>query len=83
MMEPLLANDKQIKNKNNNQQTTFKQPTATSQPLIMLAKKNIKKIKLLKLKIYYLQTANCDITISYDGAVVSEADSSASCSVAW
>merc|ERR1712117_914138 len=29
------------------------------------------------------KTANCDITISYDGAVVSEADSSASCSVAW
>ena len=29
------------------------------------------------------QTASCDITISYDGAVVSQADSSASCSVAW
>merc|ERR1712109_128108 len=29
------------------------------------------------------KTANCDITISYDGAVVSQADSSASCSVAW
>merc|ERR1711973_992962 len=28
-------------------------------------------------------TASCDITISYDGAVVSQADSSASCSVAW
>jgi len=29
------------------------------------------------------KTASCDITISYDGAVVSQADSSASCSVAW
>merc|ERR1711990_300109 len=29
------------------------------------------------------KTANCDITISYEGAVVSEADSSVSCSVAW
>merc|ERR1712156_1007007 len=28
------------------------------------------------------KTASCDITISYDGAVVSQADSSASCSVA-
>jgi len=29
------------------------------------------------------KTASCDITISYDGAVVNQADSSASCSVAW
>merc|ERR1712117_142071 len=29
------------------------------------------------------KTANCDITISYDGALVNQADSSASCSVAW
>jgi len=29
------------------------------------------------------KTAKCDITISYEGAVVSEADSSAKCSVAW
>merc|ERR1712116_55233 len=29
------------------------------------------------------KTATCDITISYEGAVVSQADSSASCSVAW
>jgi len=29
------------------------------------------------------KTATCDITISYDGTVVNEADSSVSCSVAW
>jgi len=29
------------------------------------------------------KTANCDITISYEGTTVSEADSSASCSVSW
>merc|ERR1712126_478714 len=29
------------------------------------------------------KTATCDITISYEGTVVSEADSSVSCSVAW
>merc|ERR1711955_76509 len=29
------------------------------------------------------KTATCDITISYEGMVVSEADSSVSCSVAW